>query len=231
MKSQRILVIEDDEFTRRLLAAFLEKSGFQVTEGGNGQDLHARTRESAFDLIVLDLNLPDEDGLVLTRQLRARSRVPILMLTSRDDETNRLVGFELGADDYVTKPCNPNELLARVRAILNRSAATDTSDAAAPIAIKDYALDLQRHRLTDPKGQEIQLTAGEFHLLSALAMANGRVLSRGQLIDAVGSPEDALTERSVDVLISRLRRKVENNPQEPELIITVPRHGYRLAVT
>lgn len=231
MKSQRILIIEDDEFTRRLLAAFLEKSGFLVTEGGDGRDLHARTRETSFDLIVLDLNLPDEDGLVLTRQLRARSRVPILMLTSRDDETNRLVGFELGADDYVTKPCNPNELLARVRAILNRASTSEAETSTEPIALRDYALDLERHRLTDPQGGEVQLTAGEFHLLSALAMAKGRVLSRAQLIDAVGSPEDALTERSVDVLISRLRRKVEANPQEPELIITVPRYGYRLALS
>ncbi|WP_421710287.1 response regulator transcription factor [Algihabitans sp.] len=231
MKSQRILIIEDDEFTRRLLAAFLEKSGFLITEGGDGRDLHARTRETSFDLIVLDLNLPDEDGLVLTRQLRARSRVPILMLTSRDDEANRLVGFELGADDYVTKPCNPNELLARVRAILNRASSSDAETSSEPIALRDYALDLERHCLTDAQGEEVQLTAGEFHLLSALAMAKGRVLSRAQLIDAVGGPEDALTERSVDVLISRLRRKVEANPQEPDLIITVPRYGYRLALS
>lgn len=230
MKPQHILVVEDDEFTRRLLAAFLEKSGFRVSEGASGHDFHAQTREGAFDLVVLDLNLPDEDGLVLTRQLRARSRVPIVMLTSRQDEADRLVGFDLGADDYVTKPCNPNELLARVRAILNRTLGTGAAETRSAVVFHGFSLDLERHRLADPEGREISLTGGEFHLLSALAQAGGRVLSRAQLIDAVSSADDALTERSVDVLISRLRRKIEPDPQDPRLVLTVPRYGYRLAM-
>jgi DNA-binding response OmpR family regulator len=231
MRPSRILIVEDDEFTRRLLAAFLEKSGFQVTEGSDGRALHAHIRSGAFDLVILDLNLPDEDGLVLTRQVRSRNSVPLIILTSRQDESDRLIGFDLGADDYLTKPCNPNELLARVRAVLNRTQASRGEHGEQrPITFGRYALDLERHRLVDADGREIPLTAGEFQILSALARAKGRVLSRGQLADAVSGVDEPISERSVDVLISRLRRKVEKDPKEPEVILTQPRYGYRLAV-
>jgi DNA-binding response OmpR family regulator len=181
--------------------------------------------------VILDLNLPDEDGLVLTRQVRSRNSVPLIILTSRQDESDRLIGFDLGADDYLTKPCNPNELLARVRAVLNRTQASRGEHGEQrPITFGRYALDLERHRLVDADGREIPLTAGEFQILSALARAKGRVLSRGQLADAVSGVDEPISERSVDVLISRLRRKVEKDPKEPEVILTQPRYGYRLAV-
>jgi two-component system OmpR family response regulator len=227
--SPHILIVDDDREIRDLLARFLDKHGLRVTTAADGREMHRVLDGSRIDLIVLDLMLPGEDGLTLCRNLRAKSAVPIIMLTAMGEETDRIVGLEMGADDYLAKPFNPRELLARVKAVLRRA---EQRPAAGPVeggAVLEFAgwtLDLDRRELQRPDGVMVPLSGGEYELLAAFATHPGRVLSRDQLLDLARGREAQPFDRSIDVQVSRLRRKIEADPQEPALIKTVRNGGY-----
>jgi two-component system OmpR family response regulator len=225
--TQRILVVDDDPGLRELLDGYLRDSGYEVLTVADGDAMREELARAPFDLIVLDLMLPGEDGLTLCRRLRAHSAVPILMLTARGDEFERVLGLEMGADDYLAKPFSPRELLARIRSILRR-AGDRSSDAATRIAFDGWTLDMGAHHLIDPEGVVVLLSTGEFRLLRALAENLNRVLTRDQLIDAIAGREANRLERTVDVLVSRLRKRLRDDAREPRMIRTVRSEGYML---
>jgi DNA-binding response OmpR family regulator len=223
-----ILVVEDDPATRELLAQYLSDYKFQVSLAATAAEGERRLTEEVVDLVVLDLNLPDGDGLALARKLRDGSNIPIVILTGRADEVDRVVGLELGADDYVTKPFSPRELLARVRAVLRRAQATPASRREhAPRAYRfaGWELRMGTRRLISPEGKAVQLSSGEFSLLAAFLKAPRQILSRDQLLEATRLYDDVY-DRSIDVQILRLRRKIEADPAEPKLIRTERGAGY-----
>ena len=226
-----LLVVDDDREIRDLLARFLAKNGFRVTGARDGAEMARALAEWRIDLVILDLMLPGEDGLTLCRKLRATSALPVLMLTAKGEEVDRIVGLEVGADDYLPKPFNPRELLARVRAILRRAGAGQRTPCVPGAAYRfaGFALDPTARRLTGPDGSEVPLTAGEFDLLMALAERAGRVLSRDQILDLTRGRAAGPYDRGVDIQISRLRHKIEANPAEPSVIKTVRGGGYVLA--
>lgn len=227
--SVHILVVDDDREIRDLLGRFLGKHGYRVTTARDGREMRQALNDWRIDLIVLDLMLPGEDGLVLCRELRAKSGIPIIMLTAMGEETDRIVGLEMGADDYVSKPFNARELLARVKAVLRRvrcAPAPTRAPGGAVLGFAEWKLDLDRRRLEAPDGVVVDLSAGEFDLLVAFAEHPQRVLSRDQLLDMARGREAVPFDRSIDVQVSRLRHKIERNPKEPELIKTVRGGGY-----
>lgn len=225
--TQRILVVDDDPGLRELLDGYLRDSGFDVQTVADGEAMQEQLARAPFDLIVLDLMLPGEDGLTLCRRLRAHSAVPIVMLTARGDEFERVLGLEMGADDYLAKPFSPRELLARIRSILRR-AGDRSADASARIGFNGWTLDLGAHHLIDPERVVVVLSTGEFRLLRALAENLNRVLTRDQLIDAIAGREANRLERTVDVLVSRLRKRLRDDAREPHIIRTVRSEGYML---
>ncbi|MCC7166845.1 MAG: response regulator transcription factor [Rhodospirillales bacterium] len=225
--ASHILIVEDDLFVQSLLAAFLEKEGFRASRASSGKEMLAMLDQVPVDLVLLDLNLPDEDGLTLARLIRARSRLPIVVLTAREGRDSRLAALEIGADDYLVKPFDPEELALRLRNLLSRTkggglAERQGADSKA-VRFEGFTLDLANRSLTAPDGQAIALSPGEYNLMAALARAPGRVLSRGHLLDAVSRSEESPTERLIDVLVSRLRKKTNRR----DLIATVPGLGYR----
>ncbi|MEQ9639035.1 MAG: response regulator [Alphaproteobacteria bacterium] len=227
-----ILIVDDDREIRDLLSRFLRGHGYRVDVAGDGKQMQRVLADGRFDLVVLDVMLPGEDGLGLCRKLRAESRLPVIMLTALAEETDRIVGLELGADDYLTKPFNPRELLARIRAVLRRVAETPTAalpDDTSALGFNGWRLDLARRALTDPEGGLVALTAGEYGLLLALVERPNRVLSREQLLDLTRGRDAAPFDRAVDVQLSRLRRKIEADPKNPALIKTVRGGGYLFA--
>ena len=227
--SPHILIVDDDREIRDLLGRFLEKHGCRVTTASDGRAMRAALGDWSIDLIVLDLMLPGEDGLTLCRELRAQSAMPIIMLTAMGEETDRIVGLEMGADDYVPKPFSPRELLARIKAVLRRAGeraeALPASEGQA-VQFAGWALDLARRRLQSPDGTAVSLTAGEFELLTAFVDHPQRVLSRDQLLDFTRGRSAAPYDRSIDIQVSRLRRKIEPESDAPELIKTVRGGGY-----
>jgi two-component system, OmpR family, response regulator len=225
--AQRILVVDDDPGLRELLEGYLRDSGYEVQTVADGEAMREQLARTPSDLIVLDLMLPGEDGLTLCRRLRAHSSVPILMLTARGDEFERVLGLEMGADDYLAKPFSPRELLARIRSILRR-AGDRGSSASSRIGFDGWTLDLGAHHLIDPEGVVVALSTGEFRLLRALAENLNRVLTRDQLIDAIAGREANRLERTVDVLVSRLRKHLRDDAREPRMIRTVRSEGYML---
>jgi len=226
-----LLIVDDDREIRDLLGRFLKGHGFRVTAAADGRAMFEALGDGRFDLVVLDLMLPGEDGLSLCRRLRAESDLPVIMLTAMGEETDRIVGLEVGADDYLAKPFNPRELLARVRAVLRRAGSTGRAGEMPGDAITfdGWRLDLSRRELRRPDGALVPLTAGEFDLLVVLAERPGRVLSREQLLDLTRGREAQPFDRSVDVQLSRLRRKIEADPREPAIIKTVRGGGYVFA--
>lgn len=227
--SPHLLVVDDDREIRDLLGRFLKKHGYRVTTARDGKEMRRALADWRIDLVVLDLMLPGEDGLALCRDLRARSNLPVIMLTAMREETDRIVGLEMGADDYLPKPFNPRELLARVKAVLRRTAYAPGADPAASGSVLRFAgwkIDLARRRLESPQGLLVDLTAGEFDLLVAFVQHPQRVLSRDQLLDLTRGREAVPFDRSVDNQVSRLRRRVEADPKEPELIKTIRSGGY-----
>jgi two-component system OmpR family response regulator len=227
--SPHILVVEDDAEISRLVARYLRANDCRVSAAGDARHADRLLRDSRIDLIVLDLMLPDEDGLSLCRRLRAHSAVPVIMLSAKAEEVDRIIGLEMGADDYLVKPFNPRELLARIRAVLRRATAVSAvagDRRARTLAFSGWRLDSALRQLCDPRGTRIVLTSAEFDLLQVLCERPGRVLSRDQLLDLTLGRSAGSMERSVDVLISRLRRKLENDPRDPELIKTVRSGGY-----
>ena len=221
----KILIVDDEPKIVRLVADYLGAAGFDVVTALNGDEALMRVRTDAPDLVVLDLGLPGLDGLDVTRTIRRNGELPIIMLTARDDETDRIIGLELGADDYVTKPFSPRELVARVRAVLRRRATSGQSEI---LRAGDLTLDVPRMRVT--RGVEpIELTATEFALLAAMARQPGRVFTRSQLLDAIHGVAFESYERAVDAHIKNIRRKVEVDAHAPRHLLTVYGVGYRLA--
>ena len=228
-RTPHILVVDDDPEIRDLVARFLKKHEIRVETAADGRAMTKLMEEARFDLVVLDVMLPGEDGLSLCRRLRVETSVPVIMLTSLGEETDRIIGLEMGADDYLAKPFNPRELLARIRAVLRR-----TGSVARPIddvqgqalAFEGWTLDLAKRELRAPDGALVVLTAGEFDLLAAFAERPKRVLNRDQLLDLTKGRAAAAFDRAIDVQLSRLRRKIESDPKEPTLIKTVRGGGY-----
>lgn len=233
--SPHILLIDDDREIRDLLSRFLDKHGMRVTAVRDGRDARRAWPLGHYQMVILDLMLPGESGLDLARWLRAGSDVPILMLTAMSDETDRIIGLELGADDYLPKPFNPRELLARVRAVLRRTGERADRPAAAAKLYRfaGWSLEPARRRLTDPQGTDVPLTGGEYDLLAALVERANQVLTRDMLLDLLRGRQAGPFDRAIDVAISRLRRKLERDAGEgggdPQLIKTVRGGGYVFA--
>jgi two-component system alkaline phosphatase synthesis response regulator PhoP len=221
-----ILVVDDEPKITQLARDYLEHAGFGVLVAGDGPSALTAVRRQHPDLVVLDLGLPGLDGLDVTRELRRDSAIPIVMLTARDDELDKLLGLELGADDYLTKPFSPRELVARVRAVLRRAETAATpSDV---IRAGDVVLDVPRMR-AEVAGRVVELTTTEFGLLQTLAASPGRIFTRSQLLDAVRGVAFESYERAIDSHIKNLRRKLEPDPREPRYVLTVYGVGYRFA--
>ena len=219
-----ILIVDDEPKIVQLARDYLEHAGFTVLAAHDGKAALASVRSSKPDLIVLDLGLPQLDGLDVTRSIRKDSNVPIIMLTARSEETDKLIGLELGADDYITKPFSPKELVARVRTVLRR---TENSDSTAEIIrVADLTLDVPRMKLTRAD-ETIELTPTEFQLLAALAKQPGRIFTRAQLLDAVRGIAFESYERAIDAHIKNIRHKIEPNSREPRYILTVYGVGYK----
>jgi two-component system, OmpR family, response regulator len=229
--SPHILVVEDDAEISRLISRYLRGSGFHVSVAPDGRNLDRLLQDNHVDLIVLDLMLPGEDGLSLCRRLRTHSAIPVIMLTAKGDELDRIIGLEMGADDYLAKPFNPRELLARIRAVLRRVSAGAQAAAlrARKLSFMGWQIDCLLRELRDPNGARIILTGAEFCLLQVMCERAGRVLSRDQLLDLTQARTAGSLGRSIDVLISRLRRKIERDLRDPEIIKTVRSGGYLFA--
>jgi len=222
--AKRILIIEDELHIVRLVRAYLEKAGYEVLTAVDGPDGLRVARQERPDLVILDLMLPGMDGLDVCRDLRRDSNVPIIMLTARIEEIDKLLGLELGADDYVTKPFSPRELVARVRAVLRR--AEEPSPRAESLTVGDVTLDLKGHSAV-VRGQEVGLTASEFALLAALMRHPGQVFSRLQLLEQMQGYGYEGYERTVDTHVKNVRRKIERDPHKPEYLVTVYGVGYK----
>ena len=221
-----ILVVEDEMKIARLVRDYLEHAGFDVIVAGMGEAAIASARGRRPDLVVLDLGLPGRDGLDVARELRRSSEVPIVMLTARGDETDRIVGLELGADDYVVKPFSPKELVARVRAVLRR---TDARGAGPEVLrVSDVEMDVPRMRVT-VDGGPVDLTPTEFQLLAAFLREPGRVFTRAQLLDALHGTTIESYERAIDAHVKNIRKKIEPAPGRPRYLLTVHGVGYRFA--
>jgi two-component system OmpR family response regulator len=227
-----ILVVDDDPEIRHLLKGYLEKNGYQITTAAEGAGMWMALDQSRIDLIVLDLMLPGTDGLELCRNLRARSRIPVIMLTARGDEMDRILGLEMGADDYLAKPFSSRELLARIKVVLRRvrdlpvDPLADTPDR---LAFSGWSLDTRTQNLTSPDGLVIPLSNAEYRLLQVLLSHPNRALTRDQLLDLTQGRDGGPFDRSIDVLIGRLRRRLGDDAKQPELIKTVRGRGYLLA--
>ena len=229
-----ILLVDDDAEIRALVANFLNGHGLAVTTAADGREMGRALGNGHYDLVVLDIMLPGEDGLSLCRNLRARSSLPVILLTALGEETDRVIGLEMGADDYLTKPFSPRELLARIRAVLRRATAglaVHDSEPSECLSFAGWTLWPGRRELYDPGSVLISLTAGEFDLLVAFARNPGTVLNRDQLLDLTKGRSAAAFDRSVDVQLSRLRHKIEPDPKRPQLIKTVRGGGYLLAAS
>ena len=229
--STHVLIVEDDDVARTKLAGYLESAGYRVSEAIDGRGLREVLGGGPVDLVLLDINLPGEDGLELTRFIRSSCDVGIILVTGRTDDVDRIVGLEIGADDYITKPFNPRELLARVKTLLRRTTAR-----AAPMAdtrtfrtFSGWRFDTRARRLVSPSGDKVVLTRAEFELLNALIADPGAVLTRERLLGCITHRSWDPGDRTVDVLVRRLRRKLEVDPTSPELIITVHGEGYMFA--
>jgi two-component system, OmpR family, response regulator len=229
-----ILVVEDDRETRTLIAKYLRNNACNVTAVGDGREMARAMVDHRVDLIILDVMLPGEDGLSLCRKVRGESQVPIIMLTARGEDVDRILGLEMGADDYLAKPFNPRELLARINAVLRRHAAAQTASAtngATALTFLGWRIDLRLRELRNPEGARVAMTSAEFDLLRTFCERPGRVLSRESLLDLTHGRNAGSFERSIDVLVSRIRRKIENDPQEATMIKTVRSGGYMFTPT
>jgi two-component system OmpR family response regulator len=224
-----VLLVEDDADIRDLLATFLRQHGMRVSVARDGNEMDQLLTVSRVDILILDIMLPDEDGLSLCRRVRAAGGMPIIMLTARGQEIDRIVGLEMGADDYVSKPFSSRELLARIRAVLRRSQVVGpalSSGRRTVFAFANWRLDLATRKLYSNEGLRVPLTSSEFELLVAFCEHPNSVLTREQLVDSPHEKLSASLDRSIDVYVSRLRRKIEKDPKDPLLIETVRFGGY-----
>jgi two-component system alkaline phosphatase synthesis response regulator PhoP len=227
MSGETILVVDDEPKIVRTVRAYLESAGFRVVTAEDGQAALTVFRHERPALVILDLGLPSVDGLDVTRTLRRESDVPIIMLTARVDEADKLIGLELGSDDYVTKPFSPRELVARVRAVLRR-AGLSKEQAPSPVVAGDVHIDLERRRVT-VGGRPVDLTPTEFDLLAVLARHPGRVFSRLELLDRVQGYAFEGYQRTVDAHVKNLRQKIETDPKQPRYVLTVYGVGYKFS--
>jgi DNA-binding response OmpR family regulator len=224
--STRILLVDDEQSIQTLLSYPLRKDGYHVTGAHDGSEALERFDEARFDLVILDLMLPKLDGVEVCRQLRSRSQVPIIMLTAKGSETDKVAGLEVGADDYITKPFSMREFRSRVKAALRRSRMIGTAPEEESIERGDLKIDFGR-RVVTLRGEEVRLTYVEFEILGALARSPGRVLSRETLLEHVWGDSEYRDPRTVDVHIRHLREKLESEPKKPEFLFTVRGVGYR----
>jgi len=228
-----VLVVDDDIAVRQLVSEYLAQNDFRVSEAASGAQLMGAFRAQVVDLVLLDLRLPGEDGMQLLRQLRAESQLPVIILTGRAEEADRVMGLELGADDYLTKPFSPRELLARIRTVLRRTHAGQEIHGA-PVCrayrLPGWELNLRTRKLSARDGREVALSNGEFNLLAALLATANRVVTRDQLIEMSRRYDNEVYDRAIDVQILRLRRKIESNPAQPQIIVTERGAGYRVGV-
>ncbi len=226
-ETSTILLVDDEDAVQKLLTYPLERDGFRVVAARDGEEALLRFAEEQIDLVVLDLMLPKVDGLEVCKRLRLNSTVPIIMLTARDDELDKVLGLELGADDYITKPFSIREFRSRVRALLRRASAPRPGDQPDEVIEReDVRIDVPRRSVL-VRGAEVQLTFVEFELLRTLAAAPGRVFSRRQLLERLRGGADYREPRTIDVHVRHLREKIERDSREPELILTVRGVGYR----
>jgi DNA-binding response OmpR family regulator len=226
MKS--VLVVDDEPKITDLVRDYLVRSGYTVWTAGDGRSALETARSRKPDLILIDLGLPDMDGLDVTRALRKESAVPVIVLTARDEETDKILGLELGADDYITKPFSPKELVARVRAVLRRTEASQESARGDVLQAGDLRIDLARHQVL-AGGREVDLTATEFQLLATMARQPGRVFTRAQLLDAIHGISFETFERAIDSHVKNLRHKIESDPRQPRRLLMVYGVGYKLS--
>ena len=232
--SPNILVVEDDRETRSLIAKYLRGNGCNVAAASDGREMARAMADQRVDLLILDVMLPGEDGLSLCRKVRTESQVPIIMLTARGEDLDRILGLEMGADDYLAKPFNPRELLARINAVLRRQAAAQTISAtngATTLGFLGWRIDFRLRELRNPEGARVAMTSAEFDLLRTFCERPGRVLSRDSLLDLTQGRSSGSFERSIDVLVSRIRRKIETDPQDATMIKTVRSGGYMFTPT
>lgn len=230
--ADHILVVDDDTEIRSLLHEYLQKQGYRVNAVADGKGLRAAVATSHPDLIILDLMLPGEDGLTLCRELRAKSEIPIIMLTARGDETDRIVGLEMGADDYVAKPFSPRELLARIKSVLRRARALPENlktEESGLFRFAGWTLDAATRNLISPQGVVVALSGTDFRLLKTFVDHPNRVLTRDQLIDLMLSRDAGPYDRAIDVQVSRLRQRLGEDAKEPAIIKTVRGQGYVFA--
>jgi two-component system OmpR family response regulator len=228
-----LVIVDDDREIRTLLSQYLEKHDFRTTAVADGKEMRRVMERSRVDLVVLDLMLPGEDGLSICRELRTRSQVPIIMLTARGEDVDRIVGLELGADDYLPKPFNPRELLGRIRAVLRRAAHAPrdpSPETVRSFSFSHWKLDTTTRTLTDVEGKDVPLSGAEYRLLAVLLSAANRVLSRAQLTELLRGREADPFDRSIDVRVSRLRQILGDDARAPQIIKTVYGEGYVVGV-
>jgi DNA-binding response OmpR family regulator len=225
-----ILVVDDDPRILRLVSHYLRREGYSVHTATSAREAREQLSRLPPDLIILDIGLPGEDGFTFARDIRSQTNIPIIMLTGRSETVDKVVGLELGADDYITKPFEERELLARIRSLLRRyQASPPASSKTGGIArFADWRLDLTRHELFTATGENVYLTSHEFRLLQAFVLRPNRVLSRDQLMDQIAGRDWNPLDRSIDVLIAKLRKKIEPNPAQPTLIKAIRGEGYKL---
>ncbi|MGI9355044.1 MAG: response regulator [Rhizobiaceae bacterium] len=229
-ENTRILVCDDELDVREMVQEYLEKRGFQVSMAANSEELRMVLSSGGIDLIILDINMPGEDGLAVLRSLRPDSKIPVVMLTAAGEVVDRIIGLEMGADDYLGKPVDLRELEARIKAVLRRKgepdSASDNNVTSGKARFGDFTLHIEAAKMTSDNGTELQLTAMEFNLLKAFAQNRGRVLNRDQILEQAHDRSWDPFDRSIDIRISRLRRKIEKNPEKPTIIKTVRGIGY-----
>jgi two-component system, OmpR family, response regulator len=228
-----LLIVDDDREIRSLLSQYLEKNEFRTTAVADGREMRRVLDRAPVDLIVLDLMLPGEDGLTLCRELRTHSQIPVIMLTARGEDVDRIVGLEIGADDYLPKPFNPRELLVRIRAVLRRAAHAPRDpnpELVRGFSFAGWRLDTTRRTLIDADGREVALSGAEYRLLAVLLSAGNRVLSRAQLTELLRGREADPFDRSIDVRVSRLRQILGDDARAPQIIKTVYGEGYVIGV-
>lgn len=232
-KPEHLLVVDDDREIRELLADYLQRQGYRVSAAANGAEMRRALETDPADLVILDLMMPGEDGLTLCRELRARSALPIIMLTARGEPVDRIVGLEMGADDYLAKPFEPRELLARIRSVLRRAKSLPPNlrpEEERLVHFADWTLEVDARQLIDPDGVAVALSGAEYRLLRVFLDHAGRVLNRDQLLNLTRGRDADPFDRSIDLAVSRLRQKLRDDAREPRLLKTVRNEGYLLAV-
>lgn len=234
MTNYNLAIVDDDKEIRELLTDLLQQYGYNAFDASNGDELYQLLENEKIDLIILDIRMPGEDGFTICQNIRKTSKIPIVMLTANGEEMDRIIGLEMGADDYLPKPFNPRELVARVRAVLRRTTDGAESEkimigtAVEVFKFAGWQLDTATRKLTSPDGLDISITAGEYTLLMTFLERPKRVLSRDQLLEITHNRQAGPFDRSIDIQVSRLRQKIEEDPKEPTLIKTVRGGGYML---